>query len=443
MTTTTRRGFLATGAAATAAAVIPTAVHASVDETIKVGVIGCGGRGTGACGNALNADKQVKIVAAGDAFPDKLGSLRSQLKKYGDRVDLGDRAFSGLDAYEKVLKCDLDYVILATPPGFRPVHLKMAVDAKKNIFCEKPVAVDAPGIRQVLSLVDQVKANKTALVAGTQRRHQAGYLETVKRIHDGEIGDIVAGRCAWNGQSIWFHPRKPGTPDVAYELNNWYHFLWLCGDHIVEQHVHNLDVINWVLNAHPVKAVGFGGRTANNPSRPAGPPKEVGNIWDHFAIEYEYPNGVHISSYCTHLPGVKSDVSETVYGTKGNSPGELVHDRQEESSRSRPDRCVRSGTHRPDSEHPGREAVERIAERRGEHDDRDPGSDCGLHGQGNQVGGNAEVGSVHHAPAPDDGNGPRRAAGAGAGEDESLGRLINLEAPAESAGDFLWGTFST
>jgi predicted dehydrogenase len=318
-TKTTRRGFLATGAAAAAATIIPTAVHASADETIKVGLVGCGGRGSGACGNALRADKNVKIVAAGDAFPEKLDYLRSQLKSFGDRVDLGDRAFSGLDAYHKVLKCDLDYVILATPPGFRPIQLEAAVKAKKNIFCEKPVAVDAPGIRTVLSLVDQVTANKTALVAGTQRRHQAGYLETVKRIHDGEIGDVVAGRCSWNGQSIWFHHRKPGTPDVAYELNNWYHFLWLCGDHIVEQHVHNLDVINWVLQAHPLKAVGFGGRTEGNPSRPAGPPREVGNIWDHFAIEYEYPNGVHISSYCTQIPGVKSDVSETVYGTKASS----------------------------------------------------------------------------------------------------------------------------
>jgi predicted dehydrogenase len=318
-TTTTRRGFLATGAAAAAATIIPTAVHASADETIKVGVIGCGGRGSGACRNALDADKAVKIVACGDAFPDKVAGLKNSLKKYGTRVDLGDRMFSGLDAYEKVLKCDLDYVILATPPGFRPVHLKAAVEAKKNVFCEKPVAVDAPGIRTCLSLVDQINANKTALVAGTQRRHQAGYLETIKRIHDGEIGDVVAARCSWNGDGIWFHPRESGTPDVAYQLNNWYHFLWLCGDHIVEQHVHNLDVINWVLRGHPVKAVGFGGRTYGNKSRPVGDPKEVGNIWDHFAVEFEYPNGVHVASYCTQITGVKSDVSETVFGSKAQS----------------------------------------------------------------------------------------------------------------------------
>jgi predicted dehydrogenase len=318
-TTTTRRGFLATGAAAAAATLIPTAVHASADETIKVGVIGCGGRGSGACGNALEADEAVKIVAAGDAFPDRVAGLKNNLKKFGNRVDLGDRAFSGLDAYEKVLKCDLDYVILATPPGFRPVHLKKAVEAGKNVFCEKPVAVDAPGIRTCLSLVDELKKKNLALVAGTQRRHQAGYLETVKRIHDGEIGDIVSAKCAWDGQGIWFHARKPGTSDVEYQLNNWYHFLWLCGDHIVEQHVHNLDVINWVLKAHPVKATGTGGRTPGNKSRPAGEPKDVGNIWDHFAIEYEYPNGVKVHSHCAHLEGVRSDVSETVEGSKGTS----------------------------------------------------------------------------------------------------------------------------
>src|SRR5262245_11291338 len=302
-----------------AAAVIPTAVHASADETIKVGVIGCGGRGGEACQNALEADKAVKIVACGDAFPDKVATLKKNLAKHGDRVQLAETGFSGLDAYQKVLNCDLDYVILATPPGFRPLHLEAAVKAKKHVFCEKPVAVDAPGIRTCLSLVDQISANKTALVAGTQRRHQAGYLETIKQIHDGAIGDIVSARCSWNGQNIWFRPRKEGMSDSAYQIHNWYHFLWICGDHIVEQHIHNLDVINWALKAHPVKAVGFGGRTAGNPSRPAGPPKEVGNIWDHFAIEYEYPNGVHVSSYCTHLPGVKSDVSETVYGSKANS----------------------------------------------------------------------------------------------------------------------------
>jgi myo-inositol 2-dehydrogenase/D-chiro-inositol 1-dehydrogenase len=316
----TRRDFLATGAAAATAAVLPTAVHAAGNDTIRVGVIGCGGRGTQAAENALDADKSVKIVALGDVFMDKSKRAASVLtKRNKDRVDFADRIFGGLDAYQKVIACDVDYIILATPPGFRPVHLEAAVKAKKNVFCEKPVAVDAPGIRTCLSLVDQITANKTALVAGTQRRHQAGYLETMKRIHDGEIGDIVAARCSWNGNDIWFYGRQQGESDVAYQLRNWYHFLWVCGDHIVEQHVHNLDVINWALKAHPLRAVGFGGRTEGNKSRPSGPPNEVGHIWDHFAVEFEYPNGVHVSSYCTHLPGVKSDVSETVFGTKGSS----------------------------------------------------------------------------------------------------------------------------
>lgn len=315
-----RRDFIATAGFAGAAAILPTAVHAAGNATIKVGVIGCGGRGTQAAENALDADPDVKIVALGDIDIGQSKRAAGTLtKRNKERVDFTDRVFGGLDAFKQVLAQELDYVILATPPGFRPVHLEAAVKAKKNIFCEKPVAVDIPGIKTCLSLVDQVTANKTALVAGTQRRHQAGYLETMKRIHDGEIGDIVSARCAWNGQNIWFKPRKPGESDVAYQCRNWYHFLWVCGDHIVEQHVHNLDVINWALKGHPVKAVGFGGRTAGNPSRPAGPTNESGHIWDHFAIEFEYPNGVHVSSYCTHLPGVKSDVSETVYGSKGSS----------------------------------------------------------------------------------------------------------------------------
>src|SRR5581483_9385728 len=203
----------------------------------------------------------------------------------------------------------------ATPPGFRPVHLEAAINAGKNIFCEKPVAVDAAGIRKCFSLVSQAKSKNLAIVAGTQRRHQKGYIETIQKIHGGAIGDVVATRCAWNGAGIWFHERKPGVSDAQYQLDNWYHFLWLCGDHIVEQHVHNLDVINWVMNDHPVRATGMGGRSAR-PGGAGGDPNKFGQIWDHFAIEYEYKNGVKMYSYCRHTPG-DSDVSETVYGSKG------------------------------------------------------------------------------------------------------------------------------
>jgi predicted dehydrogenase len=318
---TSRRDFLAASAATAGAGLLPSAVHAAGSDIIRVGLIGCGGRGTGAAQDCLTAGKTgVKLVAVGDAFEGRAkGAAQTLSNKFKDQVDLGDRVYSGLDAYEKVIAAGVDLVLLATPPGFRPTHLEAAVKAGKHIFCEKPVAVDAPGIRKCFDLVEEVKNKKLALVAGTQRRHQAGYLETMKRIHGGEIGEIVSARCSWNGQGIWFNKRAANETDVAYQLRNWYHFLWVCGDHIVEQHIHNLDVINWALKSHPVKAVGFGGRTAGNKSRPGGDPNEVGHIWDHFAVEFEYPGGVHVSSYCTHLENVKTDISETVYGSKGTS----------------------------------------------------------------------------------------------------------------------------
>ncbi len=314
---TTRRDFMMTGAAIGAAAALPMAVHAAGNETIKVGVIGAGGRGSGAAENCMEADKSVQIVAVGDFFLDKAkNSAKNLTKKFGaERVQVGSNVFGGLDAYKQVLACSPDVVILATPPGFRPLHLEAAIDAGKHIFCEKPVAVDGPGIKKVLELAERAKAKNLAIVAGTQRRHQAGYIETIKRIQDGEIGDIVGGRCAWNNNGIWFHGRKEKDSDLSYQINNWYHFLWLCGDHIVEQHVHNLDVMNWVLGAHPVKAVGLGGRSY----RQAGEPNDVGHIWDHFAIDYTYPNDVVVTSQCAHVPGVVNDISESVVGTKGRA----------------------------------------------------------------------------------------------------------------------------
>jgi predicted dehydrogenase len=317
---TDRRDFLKAGAvvtAATAAAnLIPSAVHAAGNDAIKIGLIGCGGRGSGALGNNFEADKTTQLHAIGDVFPEvATGQAKRYAKQYKERVNLGDRVFSGLDAYKKVIDSGVDLIILATPPGFRPIHLDYAIKAKKHVFCEKPVAVDGAGIKKVLALVEEVKRNNTALVAGTQRRHQAGYIETVKRIKDGGLGDIVSARCSWNGTGIWFKPRKQGETDAQYQIRNWYHFRWICGDHIVEQHVHNLDVINWVMGAHPLRARAFGGRCY----RPEGSPDKVGNIWDHFAVEFEYPNGIPMYSYCTHIPGIKSDISEEVYGSKGSS----------------------------------------------------------------------------------------------------------------------------
>jgi myo-inositol 2-dehydrogenase / D-chiro-inositol 1-dehydrogenase len=297
---------------------LTSAVHAAGNDTIKVGLIGCGGRGTGAMKDSLEADKNVVVHALGDFFQDRATSFHKNLSKdYKDRVQVGERIFGGLDAYKQVLASGPDLVILATPPGFRPMHLEAAVKANKHIFCEKPVAVDGPGIRKCMEMVEESKKRNLAIVAGTQRRHQAGYIETIKQIHDGAIGDIVSLRCSWNGDGIWFKPRKANDSDLSYHLNNWYHFLWICGDHIVEQHVHNLDVSNWVMGTHPAKAVGMGGRSYRNYGD--GGPEVVGHIWDHFAIEYTYPKGVPMYSYCTHIPGIKTDISETVYGSKGSS----------------------------------------------------------------------------------------------------------------------------
>jgi myo-inositol 2-dehydrogenase/D-chiro-inositol 1-dehydrogenase len=313
-----RRDFLkSTALAGTTLAVGQTllsSVHAGGDDVIKIGLIGCGGRGTGAADNALHAAKNVKLVAMADAFPDRLEQSHGQLMKDNgpEKVDVPqDRQFVGLDAYEKVLNSGIDYVILATPPGFRPMHLEAAVAAGKHIFTEKPVATDATGIRKVLAAYEEAEKKKLCIAAGTQRRHQAGYIETMTRIHEGAIGDIVAARCYWNQGPLWVKPRQAGMNDLEYEMRNWYYFTWLCGDHIVEQHVHNLDVINWATQAHPVRAVGMGGREVRK-----GP--NYGQIFDHFAVDYEYPNGVHVLSMCRQIDGCENSVSEALVGTKGS-----------------------------------------------------------------------------------------------------------------------------
>ena len=320
-----RRDFLRASAAAgvVAASSNLAGVYAAGNDTIKVGLIGCGGRGNGAVRDILDAEAKingdnpkVEIVAFGDVFEDRAKSALNNWKKngqYSGRIKAtAETTFGGLDAYQKVLAAGVDLVILATPPGFRPLHLEAAIKAKKNIFCEKPVCVDATGARKCFELAEESKKLNLAIVAGTQRRHQKGYVETVKKLHDGAVGEIMSTRCAWNNNGIWFNARQPNEKDTNYQLRNWYHYLWLCGDHIVEQHVHNLDVINWVMKDHPVRAVGMGGRAL----RPVGAPSEVGQIWDHFAVEYEYKNGVKMYSYCRHIPG-DNDVSETVVGTKG------------------------------------------------------------------------------------------------------------------------------
>lgn len=288
------------------AAVAPYIVgHAAPDEPIKVGLIGCGGRGQGAVGNVKAADPNVTIVAVADIFPERAADAA---KKFNVPAEM---AFSGFDAYKKVVAIpDINYIILATPPGFRPDHLRAAVEAGKHVFMEKPVAVDGPGVRSVLESHEIAKQKGLSIIAGTQRHHQASYVETVKRLHDGAIGDFVALRAYWCQGLIWNHSWNSNLSDMENQLRNWYHYIWLCGDHIVEQHLHNLDVCNWVMRDHPIRAYGMGGRQGLTGR---------GQIYDHFAVEYEYKSGARMFSKCRQMEGCKDEVSEAVAGTKGTS----------------------------------------------------------------------------------------------------------------------------
>lgn len=311
-------GAVSTAASLAALASVSRLAHAAGSDTIRVGLIGCGGRGTGAAINCLESSEGVVISAMGDTFKDRVASagqdIRNkmlELKLPADRFQVGkEKAFVGFDAYQKVIDSDVDMVILATPPHFRPMHLKAAVEAGKNIFMEKPVAVDPVGIRSVIASSALAAEKKLAIVSGTQRRHQHHYLEIMKRIRNGDIGEVVAAQCYWNQGGLWVKEHKPEWSDMEWQCKNWLYFTWLSGDHIVEQHVHNLDVVNWAFNAHPVKAMGMGGRQVRIAP-------EYGNIFDHFAIEYEYPNGGRALSMCRQIDGCTDRVSENIVGTKG------------------------------------------------------------------------------------------------------------------------------
>jgi predicted dehydrogenase len=315
--TTTRRDFLLTSsAAALAGGLFVPSVHAAGSDTIKVGLIGCGGRGRGAAENiceGAGTSHNIKIHAVADAFEDRLNDCLGYLRKASvceGKLDVADdRKFVGFDAYQKVIDC-CDLIMLATPPGFRPQHLEAAVKAGKHIFTEKPVAVDPTGIRKVLAAAEEAKSKNLAIVAGTQRRHQAGYIESMKRIHEGALGDLITARVHWDQGNIWANRRQPGWNDMEYQMRNWYHFTWLCGDCIVEQHVHNLDVALWALGAHPVSCIGSGGQQVNTAP-------EFGESFDHFSVDYEFPNGIHILSTARQIDNTAKDISETIVGTKG------------------------------------------------------------------------------------------------------------------------------
>ena len=311
-----RRNFIKASAAVGMAAILPgrERLFATGSDKLRVGLIGCGGRGTGATQDCITSSPNVEITAMGDLFQDHLDrSLAELSREVDDKVSVTqDTSFVGFDAYKKVIACDVDMVILATPPQFRPEHLAAAIEAGKHVFMEKPVAVDPTGIRSIIASSKLAKQKALAIVAGTQRRHQAHYLEIMKRIHRGDIGEIVGGQCYWNMGELWVKKRQTGWSDMEWQCRNWLYFTWLSGDHIVEQHVHNLDIINWAIGTHPVQAMGMGGRQVRT-----GP--EYGNIFDHFAVEYEYPNGARVLSMCRQTAGCHQQVSERLVGTKGQT----------------------------------------------------------------------------------------------------------------------------
>jgi predicted dehydrogenase len=313
-----RREFVKTSALLTGGLLAPSflipGAYAAPQNHLKLALIGCGGRGTGAVFQAFDTGHPIKLVAMADAFEDRLeGSYKPIIEKYGkDKVDVPqERRFVGFDAYKKAI-AEADVVILASPPGFRPSHFEEAVRQGKQIFMEKPVATDAAGIRKVLAAAEVAKAKKLNVVVGLQRHYQNNYREVMKRIQDGALGDIVGGQVYWNDGGVWVKQRTPGQTEMEYQMRNWYYFNWLCGDHIVEQHVHNIDVANWAKNGYPVKAEGTGGRAVRTG-------KEHGEIFDHHVLTFTYADGTVIHSECRHFPGAANRVDETFQGTQGKA----------------------------------------------------------------------------------------------------------------------------
>ena len=276
---------------------------------LKVGVIGCGGRGSGAMIDFLNAGPNLIVHALGDTFQDNIDSCRAKLKKQKDMEVADENVFVGFDAYEKVINSGVDMVILATPPHFRPMHFEAAVQARKHVFMEKPVAVDPVGIRSVMASAKKAESLGLKIVTGTQRRHQLDYIEVYKQVMNGAIGDITSANCYWNQSKLWHRNPKAEWSEMEYMIRDWVNWLWLSGDHIVEQHVHNIDVIGWFTGKHPVKAVGFGSRQR----------RVTGDQFDNFSVDFVYENGMHMHSMCRQINGCTNNVSEFIMGTQGKT----------------------------------------------------------------------------------------------------------------------------
>jgi len=276
---------------------------------LKAGLIGCGGRGTGAAMNFLNAGPNLKIVALGDLFKDRLDSCREKLiKEKGQEIPM-EKCFLGFDAFQKVIEAGVDIVILATPPHFRPAHMAAAIQAKKHVFAEKPVCVDPVGARSIMVTAKMAKQMDLSIVTGTQRRHGRTYVATWQQIAQGAIGEITGGNVYWNGGRMWNREPNPDWSEMEYMIRDWYNWRWLSGDHIVEQHVHNLDVMNWFTGSHPVKAVGFGSRLR----------RVTGDQYDNFSVDFTFENGIHFHSMCRQMDGCGNNISELIQGTKGST----------------------------------------------------------------------------------------------------------------------------
>jgi len=282
--------------------------YANDGKPLRAGVIGCGGRGTGAAANFLSAGPNLQIVALGDLFMDRVDGCRKMLKNKF-QVEVPDAmCFTGFDNYKQVLAADVDLVIIATPPVFRPVHFEAAVEAGKHVFMEKPVCVDGPGARTIMTAAKKAESQGLVVVTGTQRHHQRKYVESFKQIQKGMIGEIVSGTVYWNQSMLWFRNRENGWSDMELMVRDWVNWKWLSGDHIVEQHVHNIDVFNWFTGKKPVKCVGFGARHR----------RLTGDQYDEFSIDFEYEGGVRLHSMCRQIDGCKNNVSEFIQGTKGS-----------------------------------------------------------------------------------------------------------------------------
>ncbi|MCC6232567.1 MAG: Gfo/Idh/MocA family oxidoreductase [Verrucomicrobiales bacterium] len=313
-----RRSFLQKSSAIAVAAPfisVSRTSFAANSETLKVGLVGCGGRGTGAASQAMGADRNVVMHAMGDIFDDRLQSSLKQIReRHAERTMVTpETSFVGFDAIDKVIASGVDVVLLATPPGFRPYHIRKCIEAGKHVFTEKPMAVDAPGVRMVMEAAAAAKQKKLALTSGFCWRYNPAEREVMKRIHDGQIGALNTVQTTFNTGFLWVNPRKPEWNDMTYQLRNWYYFTWLSGDHLVEQGVHSIDKMQWAMRDEtPVKCVGHGGRQVRT-----GP--EFGHIFDHFSLVYEYASGARGYHFSRQQSNTASENGDHIAGTKGTA----------------------------------------------------------------------------------------------------------------------------